>query len=293
MPKALFICGPTAIGKTTLSESIAQKHKLPIISCDSRQVYKELGVAVAKPETRSLNDFNYFEINSCSIHDEENAQTYCQRVEQITTDFKDKNLLFCGGTGFYIKCLLEGFEILPPKDDTLRKSLQSIYDREGIEALKKIYKSLSNPQDVQDLDNPQRLMRAIEIGEKPDKVEREKSVLKGYTIELIVLEMNRDQLYKRINQRVDEMVSVGLFEEAKALYPYRHLNALQTVGYNEAFKYIEGHLSYDEAVILIKQNTRRYAKRQITYFKNQFPQAHRFSADEKEKINTFVETFLQ
>jgi tRNA dimethylallyltransferase len=291
MPKALIICGPTAVGKTVISEKIAQKYRLPIISCDSRQLYQELGIAVAKPNALSLKTNRYYEINTCSIFEEQNLQQYCGRVSDILK--KEGNVLFCGGTGFYIKALLEGIEKLPKKNERLRLKLNQLYQEKGIVGLQKEYSKINNPQKIKDLHNPHRLIRAIEIGEKEQNNTKERAPLHGYDIEIVILEKPREELYKHINSRVDLMVNEGMVEEAKQMMPHKDLNALQTVGYQEFFDYFEGKINLNEAIELVKRNTRRYAKRQLTYFKNQFPYAKCMNASDFEKIDTFVERFLQ
>lgn len=292
-PKAIIIAGPTAVGKTAITERIAAVANLPIISADSRQIYKELGIAVAKPLEESLRNYKYTEVNSTSIFEEHDVTDYCKRVESFIRSQNNSNLLVCGGTGFYLKALLEGFEVLPKKNSKLREKLDKLFKAEGIERLQRLYKQIKHPQEVNDLSNPQRLIRAIEIGEKNENNTRIKAPLEGYDTVVIGLNLPREELYKRINIRVDEMVDEGIFDEAEKLFLHRNLNALQTVGYSEIFKYLEGDQSKLEAIEEIKKNTRRYAKRQITFFKNQFPDTMWFNPKEYQKINTFVQNILK
>lgn len=291
MPKALIFCGPTAVGKTKICEQIAKNHKLPIISCDSRQIYKELGIAVAKPEQSSLDNYKYYEINSCSIFEEQNLQRYCERVKNILENEED--VLICGGTGFYLKALLDGMEKLPAKNPKLRERLEKIFNKTGIEGLQKEYQKIKNPIKLKDTSNPQRLIRAIEIGEKEIANEREPAALEGYETKIIILNRDREQLYERINSRVEEMIENNLVNEVKGLLLHKDLNALQTVGYKEIFSYLESECTLEQALEELKKNTRRYAKRQITYFKNQFKESIWMNPEDSEKINTFAKRFLQ
>ena len=292
-PKAIIVAGPTAVGKTTIAEHISKKYELPIISADSRQIYKELGVAVAKPSSKSLKSYEYVEINSVSIFEEQDVTHYCERVQSYLDHKKYPNIIVCGGTGFYLKSLMHGYENLPKRNPDLRNMLQKEFETNGIEPLQKIYSSLKNPQKVKDLSNPQRLIRAIEIGEKRVENTRTIAPLEDYDIEVIALNLPREELYKRINARVEEMASQGLFKEAKELFQHKELNALQTVGYSELFKHFEGQQSEEQALEEIKKNTRRYSKRQITFFKNQFPDAKWFTPKEFKKIDTFVQNTLK
>jgi len=289
MPKALVILGPTAIGKSSLAEKIAHNFKLPIISADSRQLFKELYIGVAKPKEATLNTIQHFEIGSISIHDKNDVAQYCERVKkhlkQITGD-----LIIVGGTGFYIKALLEGIEELPPKNIALRSKLEKENKKTGIKSLQDRYNSILNPYPVKDMNNPHRLIRAIEMGEKT-ALKKIPSILNNYEVHIIGLEMSRESLYERINHRVNEMMVEGQLEEAKKLIHFQHLQALQTVGYSELFRHFKGELSLPDAVEKIKQHTRNYAKRQMTYFKHQL-NVNWFDAKETEKINTFVSNIL-
>lgn len=289
MPQAIVIVGPTAIGKSSLAEKIATKYHLPIISADSRQLYAELNIGVAKPASDTLKAIKHIEIGSISIHDGNDVAQYCKRVTDQLSNL-DGDIIVVGGTGFYIKALIEGLEILPPKNPTLRLKLDAGYQSEGISYLKNEYNKITNPYPLKDLDNPHRLIRAIEMGEKKS-AKKTAAVLKDYDVTLIGLQIPREQLYFRINKRVEQMIEDGLVNEVKELAPHKNRIALQTVGYSELYPYFEGEYNLDHAIDKIKQHTRNYAKRQLTYFNNQL-NVNWFDAKETEKINTFVSKIL-
>ncbi len=289
LPRALIIVGPTAIGKSGLAEDIASTYQLPIISADSRQLFKELKIGVARPEDESLEKHRYIEIGSVSIHKPHNVFSYCQRVKDFLSSYKG-DVIVAGGTGFYVNALLHGLEELPKRDDQLRMQLKNLFDTGGIQALQERYRQLDNPYPVSDPLNPQRLMRAIEMGTQRDK-KRLPPVLEGYQTSLLALDMPRDLLYQRINQRVDIMMQRGLLDEVKGLQTHQHLEALQTVGYSELFEYLNGSVSLEQAIDQIKKHSRNYAKRQFTYFRNKLTATWIDVADRK-KINTFVSNFL-
>lgn len=268
-----IIAGPTASGKTDKSIQMALEFRCPIISADSRQVYKELNIGVAKPDQAQLTAVQHYFINHVSIHEDYNAGQYALEARTlINTLFEHHNqLIVCGGTGLYIKSLLKGLDQLPGKNETLRQALQNTLDTKGIEALQNELKEL-NPERYAaiDIQNPQRLIRAIEI----EKTETEPGLelpAFSHAFDTIyeIIDRPREELYNRINQRVDTMVNDGLEQEALSFNHLRHLNALQTVGYSEWWPFFDGEYSRTEAIEKIKQHTRNYAKRQITWFKHQ------------------------
>lgn len=269
-----IVAGPTAIGKTAHAIEKAVALACPIISADSRQLFKELTIGVAKPSPEELNKVQHFFINHCSIHDNYNAGLYATEARLlINTLFKDfDNIVICGGTGLYIKALLKGLDPLPPQNTELRQRLQSALDNNGIEALQTELKDLSSSVYHQiDLQNPQRIIRAIEIILAP---EIEANPLPNFEFDFevnkMLLEMERPELYQRIDHRVDLMIEQGLEQEVKTLVAYQSLNALQTVGYKEWWPYFEGAYDLKTVINKIKQHSRNYAKRQITWFKHQF-----------------------
>jgi tRNA dimethylallyltransferase len=277
----IIITGPTAIGKTSYAIELAQQHNTQIISADSRQCFRELNIGVAKPSQEQLKSIQHHFINSHSIHDEVNAKVFEQyAVDAIHTIFETQDIaIMAGGTGLYIKAFCEGLDEVPAVNKATRDEINEAYIARGLEWLQSEIKE-HDPLYFSsgEIQNPQRMLRALEVklstGESILNFHSEKKVDRGFEIKKINLEIPRSELYKRINQRVDEMIQEGLLKEAEALFPYRHLNALQTVGYKELFDFIEGKTlpggrqnSLSQTIEEIKKNTRHFAKRQITWFK--------------------------
>ena len=245
----------------------------PIISADSRQVFKELNIGVARPSDEQLTEVKHYLIAHTSIHKTYNAGIYAKEARLIINQLFEThdNLVVCGGTGLYIKALLNGFDPMPPSNEQLRNELEENYTALGIEFLQEKLKLISiDLYNKTELLNPQRLIRAIEIGSAS---EVPKSDIPDFTCtfetEYKVLNMDRDKLYERINRRVDEMIEMGLEKEAKSLEDHQELNALQTVGYSEWWPYFKGENKIDFTADKIKQHSRNYAKRQETWFKHQ------------------------
>ena len=277
MPKPLLIviAGPTASGKTDVAIEIAQHYQTEILSADSRQCYREMNIGVAKPSTEELSWVKHHFINSHSIFDEVNAGVYEQYALNIlNTIFRKNNVaVLAGGTGLYIDALLNGIDEMPQIPDLIRKNIADKYQQFGLEWLQQqlkekdatIFKTI-------DKQNTQRLMRALEVVEATGKsiteFRKNEKVARPFDTIKIALGWDRETLYQRINTRVDRMMQQGLPEEVETLLPYQHLNALQTVGYKELFDYYNNKCSLEFAIEEIKKNTRRYAKRQITWFKN-------------------------
>ena len=270
----VVIAGPTASGKTVLAIEAALQFKTEIISADSRQFFREMNIGTAKPTDGQLSKVKHHFINFLSIHDSYDAGKYeNDALNQLDRLFSKKDIvILTGGSGLYIDAVCNGFDRLPERDENLRKQLVEIFMRKGISALREKLKSLDEKYYTQvDLNNHQRLMRAIEVcvltGKKYSELRHRKKTPRSFSVIKFGLEVERKILYDRINSRVEEMVNNGLIEEAKALYPFRKLNSLQTVGYKELFSFFEGRTSLEEAVYLIQRNTRRYAKRQLTWFR--------------------------
>jgi tRNA dimethylallyltransferase len=271
----IIILGPTAVGKTAYATELAGKLKTEIISADSRQFYRELEIGTAKPGRAELSRVKHHFINSLSIHDEYNVARY--ETEVIGLLHKrlfpryDK-VVMVGGSGLYIDAVCYGVDEFPDVDPELRSRLKEAYRLQGVEFLREKVKQLDPAYfEEVDTDNPNRLMRAIEVslqtGEPYSKQRRQEKKKREFTITKIGLELPRDLLFSRIEARVGEMVESGLIEEAKRFYPLRRLNALNTVGYKELFSFFNGEIDLDRAIEDIKTNTRRYAKRQLTWFK--------------------------
>ena len=268
--KLIVLAGPTAVGKTNFAIEVAKYFKTEIISCDSRQIYKELNIGVARPSKQELSEVKHHFIASQSIHDPYDAGLYNQDVNSLLKElFKKYDIvIMTGGTGLYIKAATEGLNNLPPKNDQLRQQLNFILESEGIDALINIAKSMDIDGEKVNLSNPQRIIRAIEI--KQGKPDDEKEIPQNdfYDTSYYYLNRERQELYNRINKRVEQMLRDGFEAEAKSLLPNRNLNALNTVGYKEFFAFFDGELSKEIAIDKMKQHTRNYAKRQLTWFRN-------------------------
>lgn len=278
-PTLFVVGGPTASGKTAAAISLALALGTEIINVDSRQVYEELNIAVAKPSEDELQAVKHHGIGHVPIKYHYNAGTHAEIFRGITQELIQKTgaAVLCGGTGLYIEALLYGMDDLPEVDPDLRSEILDQYVANGIEPLLNMLLQLDpNAGAFVRLDNPQRVMRALELCiqlRKPlsDIYGNEKvNHFEGVNIEFVGIDHPREILYQRINDRVDQMVLAGLIEEARQLFPQRELKALQTVGYSELFCHFDGESSEAEAIEKIKQHTRNYAKRQITYFNNRF-----------------------
>lgn len=268
--KLIVIAGPTAVGKTELTIRLAQYFETEIISCDSRQLYTELKIGVARPSDKELKAAKHHFIASHSIQDEYNAGKYAREVNELLKKLFTQHdvVIMTGGTGLYIKAATEGLDLLPTKNEKLREQLNYILETEGLAALKSVAKSMDLVDTELDFDNPVRLMRAVEIKEGESNPTEAVQVPK-YETTYLYLDRDRDELYSRINKRVDTMLAMGLEDEARTVHDYKDLNALHTVGYKEMFSYFDGEWTYEHTVEKIKQHTRNYAKRQLTWFRNQ------------------------
>ena len=276
MKKIIVIAGPTASGKTDLAIQLAQYFNTEILSADSRQCYQELGVAVAKPNEAQLQSVKHHFINSHSIYDEVSAGEYERFGLAVLDEIFTKNdtAILVGGTGLYIKAICEGIDEMPAIDETIKKEVEADYQKNGLSWLQNEVK-ITDPDfyAVGETENPMRLMRALTF-----KLSTQKSILayrnstikkRPFEIEKYVIDIEKAALYKNINDRVEHMLTQGLVTEAEALYPKKHLKNLQTVGYTELFSYFDGNCDLPFAIDKIKQHTRNYAKRQVTWFKNQ------------------------
>ena len=268
------IVGPTASGKTDYSIELAKQYNSPIISCDSRQIYKELKIGTAPPSEEQLAQIKHYFIFSHSIFDFYTAGKYeLEALELINNLFLTHDtLIVVGGSGLYVDALCYGIDDFPDSDMILRDNLMQRLAAEGIESLRNELRLL-DPESYETIDkkNPQRIVRALEVclqtGKKFSSFKSSSSKQRNFTIERTIIERPREELYDRINLRVDKMIESGLIDEAQELHKFKDLPALKTVGYKELFDYFDGKTSLEEAIDLIKRNTRRYAKRQITWFK--------------------------
>ena len=272
----LVIEGPTAVGKTDLSIAIAKHYNTEIISCDSRQFYKEMIIGTAVPSERHLLEIPHHFIHQLSIHDSYSVgQFELDAVKKIKSLHLDNQIvIMVGGSGLYVDAVCKGLDEFPDVPKNIRATLNSRFKKEGLSVLKKELEIL-DPKYFSEIDkeNPQRIIRALEIciesGKPYSSFKRHQNKKRAFTVIRISLERNRKKLYERINQRVDLMMQEGLLEEVKSLHQYKHMNALQTVGYKELFTFIDGEQKIEDAVIEIKKNTRRYAKRQMTWIRRE------------------------
>lgn len=272
--KLLIILGPTAVGKTDYSIKEALKYGSPVISCDSRQIYREMSIGTAVPSDEQLSAVPHYFIHSHSVTELYSAGRYeveaLALVERLFDEGHD-TLVMAGGSGFYIDAFCRGLDDFPPVDMELRESLNRRLREEGVESLRLDLKRL-DPESYASIDiaNGQRVLRALEVcltaGRPYSSFKTSPSRKRNFSIEKTGLTRPRDVLYDRINRRVLGMVDSGLVEEVRGLAGYRHLPALQTVGYKEIFQYLDGEISLDRAVELIQRNTRHYAKRQLAYW---------------------------
>ena len=270
----ISIVGATAIGKTALSIELAKYYKTEIISCDSRQFYKEMNIGTAVPSQEELNLVKHHFIQSRSIFNDYSVGDFERdAIDKLDQLFKNHNIVvMVGGSGLYVDAVLKGLDDFPEVDPSIRENLKIELDEKGIENLQQKLKDL-DPVSYQkiDIQNKQRLIRAIEIcigtGKPYSSFLKNKKNQRSFIPIKIGIAAEREVIYDRINQRVDIMMDQGLLEEATKLYPHKTLNALQTVGYKELFNYLDGDITLDFAVSEIKKNTRRFAKRQGTWFR--------------------------
>jgi tRNA dimethylallyltransferase len=289
------LLGPTGVGKTDLSIEIAERTGSEILSADSRQFFREMRIGTAVPGDELLEKVRHHFVRFLSVHDYYSSSMYERDVLALLPGLfaKSNMVLLTGGSGMYIDAICKGIDDIPDTDPAVREKYSRLYSENGIESLRMALKILDPVHYARvDLRNPKRIIRALEICETTGRpyssfLGKEK---KSRDFEIISIGLNRerDDLYDRINRRVDAMISEGLEEEARNLYPLRHLNALNTVGYKELFDYFEGKTTREKAIELIKRNTRRYAKRQLTWWARDNT-IEWFNPIEKEKIFAYIE----
>lgn len=275
----LVLAGPTAIGKTDISIQLAKHFKTVILSADSRQIYKELNIGVAKPSTEQLSEVKHYFISHISIHQPYSAYDYQKEVHTLLPQLFQQHpiVIMTGGTGFYINAVLDGLNEIPQISTETKQLVQQLYTEKGLHFLQNELKQ-KDPIYYQkaDIQNPTRLIRALEViyeTQQPFSAFLNDQRIKkpDYFIPInLWLNINRSELHTRINQRVHTMIEQGLEQEAKNLYPYKHLSALNTVGYKEWWHYFEKKTARTTVIEQIQRNTRQYAKRQITWFKHQW-----------------------
>lgn len=271
-PLLIVVCGPTASGKTSVGIELAQAFNSVILSADSRQFYKEIPIGTAQPDHFQQSLIKHFFISDRPIETPLSAGEFeKEAIELLNNLFQEhKQVLLVGGSGLFVNAICDGFHDLP-KDNHLRNKLNLIYKTQGIESLANKLLEL-DPEKYRETDikNPQRLIRAIEIAETSNSTFKSLTKInkttRPFDILKIGLNLDREKLYDRINKRVDQMVEEGLEKESRNVYSKRDLASLKTVGYSEFFEYFDGKISYEECIDKIKQNSRRYAKRQLTWF---------------------------
>lgn len=292
----VVIAGPTGSGKTDLSIRVARYYHCPIISTDSRQFYRGIPIGTAQPTAEELQMAEHHFIADRELKDDFNSGAYeTEALSRLEELFQKHDIVVAvGGSGLYIKALCEGMDDLPEVDPRLREELNSRCKAEGVEALAEELRSLDPDfYEVVDRKNPARVVRALEVcistGKTYSSLRSGVKRQRPFNIIKIAVNMNREVLYERIDLRVDKMVQAGLYDEALKVYPFRELNALQTVGYREWFDHFDGKISREEAIELIKRNSRRYAKRQLTWFRAD-KDFEWFEPSETEKILEYIDS---
>lgn len=298
MKHLIIIAGPTGVGKTAVAIELAEFYKTEIISADARQFYSEMNIGTAKPDEHQLAQVKHHFINSLSIHDAYDVSKYETDALNLLQKLFEKNdkLILCGGSGLFIHAVVHGLDKLPETDSAIRHMFEQKLADEGLESLQKLllekdpvyYKTV-------DLQNPHRLLRALEVcfttGKPFSSFRKNAPQERNFQTISICLNKQRNILYRQINQRVDAMVSKGLIQEAAELYPLKHLQALHTVGYTEIFRCFDERRNPEEAIEKIKQNTRHYAKRQLTWFKK-YLQAAWFEPETLQDIKAYINSRL-
>ncbi|MGY8987004.1 MAG: tRNA (adenosine(37)-N6)-dimethylallyltransferase MiaA [Flavobacteriales bacterium] len=290
----IVVLGPTAIGKTSLSILLAKHYNTEIMSADSRQFYKELLIGAAPPSKKELLEVKHHFVQHLSVSEDYNVGKFeedaIHKLEELFP--KNDKIIMTGGSGLYIDAICKGFDKMPEIPSEIREKVISLYKEKGLEFLQEELKEKDSIYfNEVDKNNPQRLMRALEIIYSTNKTfssfRKKENKKRSFNIVKIGLEIDRELLYNRINNRVDIMMENGLEKEVKSLIPYQNKNALQTVGYKELFEYFDGNCSLEKSTEMIKQNTRRFAKRQITWFKKDSSIKY-FSPESLNKIIKFI-----
>lgn len=291
--------GPTAVGKTATAIFLAQHFGTEILSVDSRQFYREMTIGTAKPDSEELEAAVHHFIDSHSIEQEYSAGDYERDALQLLSVLFQKQdvVVAVGGSGLFVRALTEGLDDLPKAPEGVRERLNAQHEKEGLTGLQQRLLEVDPVYyEMADIDNPQRVIRALEVyettGNPMSYYQRNKVNERFFDVITVGLNMERAQLYERINERVDRMLEAGLEEEVKSLSDYRNKPALLTVGYAEMFDYFDGKIALEEAIEKIKQNSRRYAKRQITWFKK-YGNTTWFDPTQRDSIIPFIEGRLR
>lgn len=293
----IILLGPTGVGKTELSLKIAEKLGSPILSCDSRQLYKNLTIGTAAPSGAQLQQVIHYFVGTLELTDYYSASMYEEETLLLLASLFNNhtNILMTGGSMMYIDAVCKGIDELPTIDEQLRKDLLDLYNEKGLEPIREQLKLL-DPEfyNVVDLKNHKRVIHALEVclmtGKPYSSLRTNTKKERPFNIIKIGLKRDREELYERINLRVEQMMKDGLLEEARKVYPYKGLNSLNTVGYKELFNYFDGIWDLDFALEKIKQNTRIYSRKQMTWFKKD-EEIHWFHPNQEKEIMDFVATY--
>ena len=292
----IVVTGPTAVGKTALCLELARHYGIPIVNADSRQIYREMKIGTAAPTEAELRQVRHYFVGTLELTDYYSASMYEQEALQVLDElFKESRYaLMSGGSMMYIDAVCNGIDDIPTVDGETRTMLKRRLAEEGLERLCDELRRLDPEHyEVVDRKNPRRVVHALEIclmtGQTYTSFRKNERKQRPFRIVKIGLNRPREMLYERINRRVDQMMADGLLEEARRLYPQRELNALNTVGYKEMFAYLDGTWTLDEAVERLKGNTRRYARKQLTWYKKD-PDVAWFEPEEKNKIIHYIAT---
>ncbi len=294
----VIIAGPTAVGKTDLAVWLAKRFSTEVVSADSRQIYKEMFIGTARPTEEEMQGVKHHFIGVKSIREYYNAFMYEQEALELLDRLFGKYdvVIMAGGSGLYIDAIIRGIDDIPTVLPQIREGLAQWYGQQGLEKLRRLLERL-DPEyyKTADLNNPMRLLKALEVSIQSNRPYSSfltgKEKKRPFDILLIGLDLPRDQLYERINRRVLKMIDRGLVEEAKRLYPLRGYTALKTVGYREIFDYLDGKISLDQAIDLIQRNTRKYARRQLSFFRR-YRQIKWFSPLQREEIFSWINSQL-
>ena len=297
MDTLVVITGPTAVGKTALTIKLAQYYNVPVINADSRQIYRELKIGTAAPTAEQLQQVKHYFVGTKSIDDYYNASMYEQEVMKLLDTHRERSTVhvLSGGSMMYIDAVCNGIDDIPTVRDDIRREMKRRYEDEGLEALCDELRQL-DPEHyaVVDRKNHRRVIHALEIchqtGQTYTSFRTQQKKQRPFRIVKIGLNREREELYQRINQRVDQMMQDGLLEEVKGLIDKRETNALNTVGYKELFNYLDGLWTLDEAVERIKGNTRRYARKQLTWYKRD-EKMRWFHPDQIEEILNYLKHY--
>lgn len=290
----ILVTGPTASGKTAVAIQLALAYKTEIISADSRQCFREMSIGVARPSVTELATVAHHFIASHSIHEDVTAATFeAYALSKVDELFQQHDhVIMVGGTGLYIKAFCEGLDLIPEIDPIIRQQVIQAYEEKGMAWLQQAIKE-QDPDFFAsgEIKNPQRCIRALEVclstGKSILEYRTGRKAMRNFRVIKIGLELPKEILHHQIHQRVEQMILAGLEDEVRSLYPYRRLNALQTVGYSELIDFIDGKISREQAIEAIKTHTRQYAKRQLTWFRKD-PGINWFSPNDRESLLTFL-----